>query len=67
MLQYFQVLPSAQIAGKNNMAKRSSSNSRPTIPPSVTPKQGIDLLKRQQQKAKDLLEKRPLQKMDYEN
>ncbi len=49
------------------MAKGSSSNSRPTVPPSVTPKQGIDLLKRQQQRAKELLGKRPVQKTDYEN
>jgi predicted nucleotide-binding protein len=49
------------------MAKRSSSNSRPTVPPSVTPKQGIELLKRQQQRARELLEKRPVQKTDYEN
>jgi predicted nucleotide-binding protein len=49
------------------MAKRSNSNSRPTFPSSVTPKQGIDLLKRQQEKAKELLEKRPVQKTDYEN
>ena len=49
------------------MAKRSNSNSRPTVPPSATPTQGIALLKRQQLKAKELLDKRPVQKTDYEN
>jgi predicted nucleotide-binding protein len=49
------------------MAKRSNSNSRPTAPRSGTPTQGIDLLKRQQQKAKELLENRPLKVTDSEN
>jgi predicted nucleotide-binding protein len=49
------------------MANRSTSNARPTTPPSVSPKQGIDLLKRQQLKAKELLDKRPVRKTDYDN
>lgn len=49
------------------MAKRSRSDLRPAVPPSVTPSQGIELLKRQQQRAGELLEKRPLAETDYEN
>jgi len=38
----------------------------PPNPPSVTPQQGIDLLNKQMQKAKELLANRPISKEQYD-